>query len=407
MKPCRSQAGGGGIFVNGSGSADLEYCTVAYTGSEIMMDGAWRKAGLYKSGSGTLALKNTTHAHSSGAGLHIVTLEGKWLQDGIDGEGDGYLYGAPANDGSTSYFIAPDVYHGDWRNYEELRLSLWSTDGEYYFEDTHTSWRGDIYLANGDMFAYTVLPRRPAATWDQFSISLTDPAVQWSFGGGAGSLADVLENVTAFHVRSEYGRGITYTGLDHVELCEMPQGAPGIASYFPGNDTEDWTIDIGTSLNPAGRGRDGFLTSAGNTFSNNAQGIRVAINTSFQHDDTSTFTGNDYDVYLNGGTMTGENFWYLNPAYAMHLGDNITVDAGAVLHVLPARWSRLLGTGLFSSTGPWRREARRQSRLLSRTGATTLRAETPTATAMKPSLPLAGGAASTYRAAVRPVWNTA
>ena len=325
----------GGIYALGGGSADLEHCTIAYAGYSTWADSAYRYAGLYKSGSGTLVLKNTTLAHSSGAGLHIVTLEGKWLQNGIDGEGDGYLYGAPANDGSTSYFIAPDVYHGDWRNYEELRLSLWSTDGEYYFEDTHTSWRGDIYLANGDMFAYTVLPRRPAATWDLFSISLTDPAVQWILGGGAGSLADVLENVTAFHVRSEYGRGITYAGLDHVELCETPQGAPGIASYFPGNDAENWTIDIGTSLNPAGRGRDGFFTSAGNAFSNNAQGIRVAIDTSFQHDDTSTFTGNDYDVYLNGGTMTGEVFWYLNPAYAMHLSDNITVDAGAVLHVLP------------------------------------------------------------------------
>ncbi|MCE5264363.1 MAG: right-handed parallel beta-helix repeat-containing protein [Deltaproteobacteria bacterium] len=84
-------------------------------------------------------------------------------------------------------------------------------------------------------------------------------------------------------------------------------------------------------------GHTGILTSSGNTFSHDAQGIRVAINTSFQHDDTSTFTGNGSDVYLNGGTISGEVSWYLNPAYAaaIHLSESITVAVGAVLRVLP------------------------------------------------------------------------
>jgi hypothetical protein len=318
-----------GIYVAGTGSADLQHCTVAYAGY------SYQYAGLHKSGSGALTLKNSTVDHSSSAGLYLLTLEGKWLRDGVDGDGDGYLYGLPPSDARTSYFIAPDDYHGDWRNYEELRLTLWSMDGEYYIDDTHASWRGDVYLANGDMFAYTVLPRRPAQNWDQFSISLTDSAVQWVFGGGAGSLADVLANVTAFHVRGKYGRGVSYTGLDRVALFETPQGAPVMASPFPGNDTHGWTSDIGTMINPAGIDRDGSLTSSGNMFSNNAHGIRVAIDTSFVHDDTSTFTGNGQDVYLNGGTMTGEVSWYLNPAFSMYLSDHITVADAATLRALP------------------------------------------------------------------------
>ena len=165
-----------GIYVTGGGSADLEHCTIAYAGYSIWADGAYRYAGLYRSGSGALTLKNTTLDHSSGAGLQL-------------------------------------------------------------------------------------------------------------------------------------------------------EGATGV------------------------------LTSDGNAFSNNAQGIRVAIDASFQHDDTSTFAGNGYDVYLNGGTMTGDASWYLNPAYAMYLGDSITVAAGAVLHVLPgtvvkaAQYRALLVNGTLDARG--------------------------------------------------------
>ncbi|TVQ96785.1 MAG: hypothetical protein EA399_15130, partial [Desulfovibrionales bacterium] len=325
----------GGVYVTGSGSAELEHCTIAYAGSSTWADSSYRSAGLYKSGSGGLTLKNSTLDHSSGAGLFVAALEGKWLKHGVDGDGDGYLYSAPPTDARTSYFIAPEAYHGDWRNYSELRLSLWSADGEYYAQDTHASWRGDIYLASGDKFAYAVLPRRPAEVWDSFTISLTDPGTAWVLGGGAGSLADVLANVTAFHVRAKHGRGTTYAGIDRVELRETPHGAPVVASNFPENQSEGWVTDIGTSLNPSGIDRDGSLISAGNTFSSNARGIQIALNTSFEHDDTSTFSGNAFDVFLNGGTMTGEVSWYLNPAYSMHLSDTITVAAGARLRVLP------------------------------------------------------------------------
>lgn len=135
------------------------------------------------------------------------------------GDNNGYLRTSPPNDDRTSYFVAPAKYHGDWRNYTELGVELWSYGGTYY--SSGYSMYGDIYIANDDKTAHLFLPRRPASTWDSFVVSLDDTG-SWSFGGGATSLAEILSNVTDFQIRAEYGVWADHTGLDNVELMGLP-----------------------------------------------------------------------------------------------------------------------------------------------------------------------------------------
>jgi hypothetical protein len=133
------------------------------------------------------------------------------------GENDGHLEVKAPGDNRTSYYIAPPNFYGDWTAYSELSVDLWSHGGPDYTSG-HGA-RGDIYLANGNMTAQRLLPYGPPENWETFVVPLTDDE-QWTFGGGATSLADVLRNVTDFEIRAEYRRGAERdsSGLDNVGL---------------------------------------------------------------------------------------------------------------------------------------------------------------------------------------------
>ncbi len=49
------------------------------------------------------------------------------------------------------------------------------------------------------------IPQHHIGEWRAFSISLDDPG--WRLEGGATSIADVLQNVTAFQIRAEIASG--------------------------------------------------------------------------------------------------------------------------------------------------------------------------------------------------------
>jgi hypothetical protein len=132
------------------------------------------------------------------------------------GEKDGYLRLEPQGPG-TSYFFAPPIYHRDWRVFPVLRVDLWSSGGDYFTEGHRM--HGDIYLVNGELTAYRLLPHRPPESWETFIIPLEDDG-HWTLGTGTMSLDDVLANVTDFQIRAEYGVGLDYSGLDNVELGE-------------------------------------------------------------------------------------------------------------------------------------------------------------------------------------------
>lgn len=135
------------------------------------------------------------------------------------GAGNGYLYLDAPNDSRTSYFVAPDAYHGDWRDYGALEFDLWSAGGSYY--TSGYSMYGDVYLANGERTARLLLGGRPASSWESFMVVLEE-SEDWTLGGGAATLEEVLANVTDFQIRAEYGVGSDETGLDNVGFGDPP-----------------------------------------------------------------------------------------------------------------------------------------------------------------------------------------
>jgi hypothetical protein len=76
------------------------------------------------------------------------------------------------------------------------------------------------------------------------------------------------------------------------------------------------------------------FTSANNTFSNHNFGVRLTIGASFD-DDSSDFSGNAVDVYVDGGGIPQDVTWNLKPAYSVYVSADLTVGAGRRLTVKP------------------------------------------------------------------------
>ncbi len=131
-------------------------------------------------------------------------------------ENDGYLTTSAPGDGKTSYYIAPSKFFGNWREFSELRIDIWSSGGTHYTEGS--GFRGDVYIESGDFKAYRHFDYRPPEQWETFIIPLNDDDQLWVLGNGTRSLEDVLSRVTAFHIRAEYGKGNDESGIDNIEL---------------------------------------------------------------------------------------------------------------------------------------------------------------------------------------------
>ncbi|MBE7500773.1 MAG: hypothetical protein HS113_10790 [Verrucomicrobiales bacterium] len=94
-----------------------------------------------------------------------------------------------------------------------------------------------------------------------------------------------------------------------------------------------------------------------NSFSHNTRGVQVGLNASFRDDDATVYADNGADVFLEGGTLTQDTQWYLNPAYSMLVGSSLTVGTSAQLEILPgtvlkfAQYQGLLVDGSLSAVG--------------------------------------------------------
>ncbi len=158
-----------------------------------------------------------------GTSLDLWTVERAILTNpgiggSLGGQNDGHLRAREGGSAGTGYYIAPPVYHTDWRVFAELRIDLWSAGGNYYTSGFGA--HGDIYLANGDLTAQRLLPQRPPETWQTFVIPLVDDGL-WTLGIGTMRLEDVLANVTDFQIRAEYGKDRPdSSGLDNVMLLK-------------------------------------------------------------------------------------------------------------------------------------------------------------------------------------------
>ncbi len=133
-------------------------------------------------------------------------------------DGRGYLHAFAPADGRVGYYIAPATLLGDWSDLTALRLVMRTGPrGGRYYDPYSYGGRGDIYLASGEMTASFTFTSPLSEHWETRLVPL-DAEEGWRFGGGAGSLAEVLENVTAFHVRAEYLVGDADAGLAEIEM---------------------------------------------------------------------------------------------------------------------------------------------------------------------------------------------
>ncbi len=121
----------------------------------------------------------------------------------------------PSGDGKTSYYIGPAEFKGDWSGYSMLRFDKKSSGGSYYGPDSYGA-KGDVIIKNGSLTARYDIAKHHNGNWKTFSIPLNGNG--WTLGGGATRLGDVLQNVTEFRIRAEYGAGTDKSSLRNVSF---------------------------------------------------------------------------------------------------------------------------------------------------------------------------------------------
>ncbi len=146
-------------------------------------------------------------------------------------DGRGYLSAFTPGDGITGYLVAPTALLGDWRGYSAIRTTMITGEGTpvgpYEYRGV-----GDIRISSGRFSASAVYPRPVGSSWTTQEIPLADGA-GWRLEGGAGSLAEVLANVTRVELRAEFLSGDAEAGLAELVLVAGPTGhanAPATSS---------------------------------------------------------------------------------------------------------------------------------------------------------------------------------
>jgi hypothetical protein len=159
------------------------------------------------------------HDFASGELLGWSLENGSLANPGRGGPGGGgYLYADTPSDSAVGYFVAPTALLGDWSSLTTLEIVLrhgpvyeGSTFGPYDYDGV-----GDVLLMSGSRTASYAFSREVTRSWSSYEVALDDPS-RWRLGGGAQSLADVLNDVTAFAVRAEYLVGHADAGMASVE----------------------------------------------------------------------------------------------------------------------------------------------------------------------------------------------
>ena len=129
---------------------------------------------------------------------------------------DGEVHATPLQNYRVGYYYAPKRLLGDWSDATAIIFEKKCSGGygylPAYFEEIH----GDVALRNGSMRASYEIPEHCTGEWREFRAPLDGPG--WKLEGGAISLADVLENVTAFQIRAEYEKGADTSAIRNVRI---------------------------------------------------------------------------------------------------------------------------------------------------------------------------------------------
>ncbi len=345
------------ISLLNAGSAYLEWCVVTYSGSR---DGA----GIIKGSTGALSLVNTTVRNSSGDGIRIDnSAGGTVISDSIlrDNSGAGLFYRSDGVTVERSLFKSNDV---------GIRLSANCSlmiDGSSHFEDNNRDVQIDAGTISGEV------------SWSvpgDLSVFLTGNT---TIAGGAGlnirsgTILKLAQNtlLTVYGYLDAKG-----TEEKPVHITDWRDDSVGGDANRDGEDTVaepgwwrsinvinegsislDWvTISYAQSgIAKSGSGSlaisnstirdmtgDALRLAAGysslefrrNSFINCTTGVRLGINTSFD-DSLAFFSGNNIDVYMDGGTISTDITLGLGSDYSFYISGELSVSKGSSLYIMP------------------------------------------------------------------------
>lgn len=136
--------------------------------------------------------------------------EEQWKLDmGIIRYEAGEVHAIPrSGDYRVDYYYAPTRLLGDWSDATTLTFEKMSSGGLRYLPAYLEDIYGDVVLRNGSMRASYEIPVHHTGEWRVFEVPLDGTG--WRLTGGATALADVLEDVTGFQIRAQYGPGKMY-----------------------------------------------------------------------------------------------------------------------------------------------------------------------------------------------------
>jgi RHS repeat-associated protein len=335
-----------GLQIQNNGSATLDYTHLAYSGY-------WNNVGLLKTGSGDLTARHVSIRHVNGDAFRVENNTGRVrVEQSVFTTSKAGLRLKQAGDFAATACTFAD--HTEYGVIQEIN------DGFDYSANTYTNnTLANLGINSGTLTAETTWHANasPIRVLGHYTVhtnaTLTiDPGTRVEVAQHIGLFVDgtlqaqgtatrpiVFTGVT--ESRNAW-RGIQVRNAGSATLAHCRIGFGGYwenagllktgsgALHLTHSDIHDTN---GDGLRVAA-GSSAFV-SAHNTFRNHARGVRVGLNASFD-DNTSTFDNNSaQNAHLDGGTLTGDVVWNLNPDYSFHLSAHTTVGASGRLQILP------------------------------------------------------------------------
>jgi YD repeat-containing protein len=334
------------LKIQDPGAAAMDWCVLSYAGY-------WDSITLGKEGTGNLSLRNTTVKNGVGYGAHVSNSSGTNtvvnLTANAHSESGMYI-----NNSTVSVTGCTFSNNGAYGVLHEVNDTIVYPDNTFTSNGTasvginggtivkNITWTGAVDMvvkSSTTVGAGVTLTIQPGVTvkFAQY-VGLWVEGTLRAIGLSGKSIAFTGTSASkgwwrGVHVVNSGNAALDYTNFsysgywDGVSLAKSGAGSLSLKNSVV-RDSSDRGLVVSS-------GYSSFV-SANNQFNNNnGRGCHIGINASFD-DTTSTFSSNaGPDVHLDGGTITADTTWNLNPAYSLYVSGSITVATGYQLTIKP------------------------------------------------------------------------
>ncbi len=337
-----------GLFFQETGSGTLTHTGVRFAGY-------WDHIGIKKTGAGTLTLTQCTVSQIRGDGLklenspgtttlHETTLTGN-SESGLCLVNGQAVASACVFNGNGGYGILQEI--NDTLDYAANEFAGNARGSVGVNGGTLT---GSMNWAKGKGEDFMIVVREHFTVPDQTHLTIQP-----------GILVQVAKNIGLFVNGTLTAVGTADSRIRFSGVTDTPGSWRGIQISENGSADLQWceisaagywdsagVLKAGTGAltlkNSVLRGHTGdclrvaggysAFVSRDNAFRDSTRGVRLGVDTSFD-DRTSTFSGNEIDVFVDAGSISREVIWSLDPAYSICVSDHLTVLNGGRLLVRP------------------------------------------------------------------------